>query len=1100
MALQGAEFGQEENIEADEAQSPRVFNALNINMLQEKRVGYARPFMPDLPPEGNVLAANLRRNNEIGLYLNTIDFEDFNKPELADPNYNYIDHIPPRYYEEYGHMYALTYNKENADALTQQLDDEMNDRQIMANKPWRSGLSGIVAGLLSPTVFLPGGAIYRSTKLASGVAKSALAVSAGAAAQQSVEEMFRHQTQYTATLDESMFNVIGAGIVGGLLGGFGGAYVNGAIFNKAKQEVVNGLATDAPIGPSMTPKQSLSAAASRDPAYEKELYSMYGKGLGAGTAKFLAWTTHQMTPIGRLFFSPFPSSRKIVNELFENNLIINANVPGKKKVMGPDGKEIEVDRPAFEKPESIEREIKHLKSEMQKSLIDYQDIFYKQAGITGPFKGLKANFKNQGMQLGEWEKAVWRTVVSGVKNENSSVQEAADLIVNRFFNPVRDEYIRLGIFSEDITVKTAANYFMRVYNREKIRDPAQRIKTHAKFVDFIKKNNEELIALEPQIKKLESQIKALERKRKIDPKKKNQAIEDLKKKLAVIVPSHLYDSSGNIRKVIDPDYYSVEADKIIDNILGFGNEEKFNPIMSSLPSKRTNPLKERKFLIEDSLIEDELITSFLEVGPMFINATAPNIALIRFAKRIGYETEGEARGAKIKLLEDDYKAAVAANPEKEKKLYKRYLKDKKDIEAGFDVLKGIYGLGPNILDNSATKLLKNISNWNFLRYMGLIQLQALTDAGNIGLKHGFFRTIYGGIKPLLQSIEQSKFDKELLLDLGFGCNTLTGYRLKGLMDVDQTVGQTGLFTRAMDNFSAAYGNMTLMNQWTDAMEFLSGRISIGRTLRAIDDWAKTGSMAEKEALRLNALGISEAQYPIIHAQYKKHGGKTDGSYWVNWGKWDEDNQALGALQAFKRSIIEEVDQTVVSKPSAGGKPLYTHTALGKTLFQFKGFSHAATTKLLLSGLQRSDAEFFQGLTMVSVLALIGYAATSLARGQELDLSYDNLFKEMIDRSGIAGVFGNFYNTANKLGIFPGQPVTRYRNRGIFSTMGGPTVGAIEDTIQLAAKMNGDSPMNTNDMYKLLRFMPTQNWVFTHRINKQIAKDFADYLGWEESPE
>jgi len=170
------------------------------------------------------------------------------------------------------------------------------------------------------------------------------------------------------------------------------------------------------------------------------------------------------------------------------------------------------------------------------------------------------------------------------------------------------------------------------------------------------------------------------------------------------------------------------------------------------------------------------------------------------------------------------------------------------------------------------------------------------------------------------------------------------------------------------------------------------------------------------------------------------------------------------------------------------------------LFQFKGFSYAATTKLLLSGLQRSDAEFFQGLTMVSSLALMGYGATSLARGQELDLSYDNLFKEMIDRSGIAGIFGNVYNTANKLGVFPGQPVSRYRNRGVFAAMGGPTVGAIEDSVQLLAKMNSDSPMNTNDMYKLLRFMPTQNWVFTHRINKQIAKDFADYLGWEESPE
>jgi hypothetical protein len=1089
-----------ENIEADDAKSPSVSNIFNVPMLQPKRVGTERPFMPDLPPEGSVLAASFRRKNIIGNYLNTIEFDDFGE-QAAD--YDYQAYIPGDLFENYGHLYAGTINPENAEALTSQLRSELRDAQIMENAPWRSFASTFAVNLVDPTILLPGGTLYKTTKAARGVAQSALSVGVASATGEALQQAVQHQTQQTKELDESFYEILGAGVVGAALGGIGGAFVNGSISGTAKKQVIESLADEGPIGPKMTVEQSLSAMQTRDPEYQKELNSLYGGTPVASIGKFLGYVTKELTPQGRLLFSPFGTSRAIANELPEHNLIINANLPGKRKVMGPEGKEVEVPREALAKPIAVESEIKELKRGMYKNLIDYQKIFYEQAGIKGSLKGVKQRvFKSQGLSLVDFEKAVWRTVVSGEGHDNPAVQSAADLVVNKFFNPIKDEYIRLGIFPEDIKVKTAANYFMRVYNRDKIRDPAQRTKTKAKFEAFIKRNNEELIELQPKIEALEKQIAELKRSKKMTDAEIKKGVDLLQKELKSSVPHYLWTSKDDVRKIIDPDYYGIEADKIIDNILGMGDERNLNPILSVLPNKKSSPLHERSFLIDDIEIEDELITSFVDVAPMFINATAPNIALMRYAERLGLETGGEARGLKITQLEEDYRLAVEKAPDKEPKLYKQFQKDKKDIEALFDILNGVYGMGPNTLDDSASRFIKNLSTWNYMRLMGQITLQAFTDVGAIGLKHGLFRTIKTGFVPVLKELKNGGYDKDFLQDLGFVTNTLQGYRLKSMIDQDPLSGQTGLFSRSLDFLSATYGNATLMNQWTDSMEFIAGKMSMARTLRAMDEWAKTGKLKEKEATRLNELGISHRSYAKIYEQMKKHGGKTDGSYWVNWTKWDGDNESMAALREFRQSTIKEIDQTVVSGPGIGEKPLYARRGLGSLIFQFKGFSYAMTNKVLISGLQRNDAEFYQGVVMLGALGLLSYGATSLARGEEMDLSADNLFKEMIDRSGITGVFGNIYNLSNKLGLIPGKEVSRYKNRGIWSTLGGPSAGIVEDNLALLQKaMHLDEKTFTSkDMDKFFRNWPTQNYLFTHRLNKMVSKQFSDALGFEESPE
>ena len=1097
-----------ENIEADAAHSPSTAYALNVDMLQPLSIPTERPFMPEVAPDAPVFGAVWRRRNIVGNLINSTDFNEFDNPDLNVPDYNYMDYIPLDLYEKHGDKYVTTTNPTHAEALTAQLRAEEEDTEAMANSPWRSIGSSLVQLPTDPTLLFPGGILFKSAKAAAGIAKSALSVSKAAMGAATIEQIVKHQTQLTAEIDDSMYEIVGAGLVGGVIGGLGGAFAHGPIFNKAKKEVTALMADDAPVGPKFTPEQSLSAAKVRDPALEKELNSLYGGTVTAAAGKFLGYTTKWLTPMSRLIFSPFGSSRAVINEMVEHNMILNANLPGKRKVLNPDGSYTEVERAAMPKGISVESEIKAAKRGMQKLLIDYQDIFYKQAGINkGPFKIARTVLtEHEGLKLEDFEKQVWRSVVTGKESENAAVRQASDLVVNKFFEPVKQEYIRLGVFTPDVSVKTAASYFMRVYNKKKLLDPTGRAKAHAKFEAYIKRNDEILRDLKPQIDAIQKEIALLKKSKK--SKGRGKLLKEAEKRLGALVPDSLLTSKGKIREIMDPDYYGIEADKIIDNIIGMGEDKNLNPILASLPGGKPNVLKERKFLIDDIEIEDELVTSFLDVAPMFMNATAPNIAMLRYAERLGIEGSN-VRGFKIQALEDDYKAAVEANPSKQQKLYKKYQKDKKDINAVFDMLGGIYGGGVNVMDATGAKFVKNLSNFNYLRLMGLVTLSALPDIGSIGMKQGFFRVVWEGLVPMLKTLEHGHYDKDLLKDLAFTCHTAQGYKLKGMMEQDVGANEMGMLDRALtatdkglSYMSQSYGNANLMNKWTDTMEFIAGKTSIGRTLRAINDWKTTGTIKPKEANRLNELGISPENYEIINKQMKKHGGKTNGSYWVNYSKWDSDDASLRAFAEFKRAITREVDATVVNQAPIGGKPSYSHTTWGKLIFQLKGYSYAATSRMLIPGLQRGDSEFMQGLMMISVMSLLGYTANRLIRGEEIDYSYDNLFKETMDRSGILGVFGNGYNLLNKLRVIPGQEVTRYRNRGAMSTLLGPSVGLVEDSVDLLSKLAHFDDVNfkEKDVQKAIRLLPYQNYIFTHQLSKMIGKSFAEHLGLEASPE
>ena len=128
-------------------------------------------------------------------------------------------------------------------------------------------------------------------------------------------------------------------------------------------------------------------------------------------------------------------------------------------------------------------------------------------------------------------------------------------------------------------------------------------------------------------------------------------------------------------------------------------------------------------------------------------------------------------------------------------------------------------------------------------------------------------------------------------------------------------------------------------------------------------------MDAKEGTRLARLGIDKEQWQTIIDQFNKWGDRESGSYILNLHNWDPEVQAT--REAFESAILKDVDATIVT-PGRGDIPFAAQeNELAKTILQFKSFQMAMTSKIILPGIQRHDAE-----TIVGALALVGYLQSS----------------------------------------------------------------------------------------------------------------------------
>ncbi len=469
-------------------------------------------------PQGSVYMAHLRQENTIGSLLNRKTMSGLDETVQEDYDFtNYANRIPKDLLGYADKFFGATTDDEFKQ-IESQLRQEIKDKSLLAANPWKAAAYALDP--LEPTNWLPGGVIYKEAKIASAVGRSMMGASLSAIASTGIQEAVLHQNQLTRTMQESIFNTVGAGIFGGVLGGGISAFASRRVAKSIGAEEIKAhenILKD--INDTLAPNESLSAAKSNI-MDDSEIARM---------PKFIQ-ETMKFTPMNRLLTSPFKVAKWFGSTAYEHNYELVKNSDGKTAGV------------------SIERDIKSEMRNLHNFQIEHMNYYYEMHGVTSKyFKATRKKMQELGTEsplninLDQFNRAVYEVALTGIDHEIPQINKAATMW-RKEFDRLKDIAVAEGMLPEDVTVPNAANYIMVAYNKNKIIEEGGKAArgngTFAQHVfDQFQASNETVkeYRASPAYAESQAQIKSLnDNSRRLPPdqlKQINDRIADIGKKI-----------------------------------------------------------------------------------------------------------------------------------------------------------------------------------------------------------------------------------------------------------------------------------------------------------------------------------------------------------------------------------------------------------------------------------------------------------------------------------------------------------------------------------------------------------------------------------------
>lgn len=578
----------------------------------------------------------------------------------------------------------------------------------------------------------------------------------------------------------------------------------------------------------------------------------------------------------------------------------------------------------------------------------------------------------------------------------------------------------------------------------------------------------------------------------------------------------VYDKKaiGNDRygfeKIISDEYIARGMDKAeaeaaaityADNAIGAGEDAALLTDITRMSlDKGVRFTKERTSDIPDTLMEGYLINDPLHVISQYVTQASQ---LSRFYKMLATHGVDDLQGLKKKLHSEYEQKETMLNRKDPNYNYKRQ-KLTNDYQAYQNRLQDFASimLGQYAARTAADNSLRALRTYNYIRLMGLITVSSITDLAMPIFKHSLGNTLVHGyvqgitniaskvrhletdmLKHIGVAIEQ-ELDGTLrtMIDPEFGSNFITRQPKVGVGIGPSTQKLYNDFIYGVniagDAASTAFSKATLITYWNKFHKRLAARITISRIIK---DLRKYSDLTAHEKEYLNSIGIGEKQVKPILSQFEKYGGADKGGYITDIRSWSD----VKAKEIFSGAVLKEVDSTIVT-PGRGDIPRFVqHSELARTLFQFKGFFSAMTSKVLVSGLQRHDFAAAQGLIAMLTLGALQYTIRQSIADKPIDTSTNNLLFEGVNRSGMLGLLGDpvfGLLLQHKLG-----GGSRYYNQNWVEYMGGPSGSLVKkfgDVYQDVRDQKGSDKLQ-KDVTTLL---PFQNLLGIRQLLEKANKN------------
>jgi hypothetical protein len=399
------------------------------------------------PPFSTLLDVALRRENTLGSVAERITRGPLSPP---DPSYDPFKDI--KGYEDFASSFIGANSDEDTYRVKQRIDLERHRADLLASGGAKGVLADVMAGIADPVNLVPiGGEIVQASRFGRVLVGAGRVAAAGAVSGVASEAILQ-ATQETRTAEESALNIAAATLLGGALGGAVGAFGKPVSREMAAAAARDGEVFGRELGGNIgapVEAPSVGAAAARDTTLAQETFT------GAlGTEKALAFSS----PTMRLGSSPSVEVRRLAQELAEQPLELRKNVEG------------------IASPISVESRIRLWQAPLAEAATGADDAFVRyrlgrDQKMGDQFKiGVSDTFGQTGGKLAynDFMDEVGRAMRRNDQSDIPEVSQAAKLMREKVFDPLKERAIAAGLLPEDVSVDTALSYLTRVYDVNKI--------------------------------------------------------------------------------------------------------------------------------------------------------------------------------------------------------------------------------------------------------------------------------------------------------------------------------------------------------------------------------------------------------------------------------------------------------------------------------------------------------------------------------------------------------------------------------------------------------------------------------------------------------
>ena len=360
-----------------------------------------------------------------------------------DPDYNvYQDPEMKPYLLEDPTIGEDIFNRAAAGARRAQIDQEKRDQQTLAASGWTGKGLSMLAGLTDLPTLLPGGSLVRSGRVGYSVLRSAAAKGVADGVGTALQEAVLHATQETRTGRESVVNIGGSVILGGLLGAGASRLLSHGEWSRASKQLEADLADDVPnpaaVSETIVKRMQSAGAAATDDLDLSDL----GIG-GSRTAEVVARATAaaRINPGIQTMLSLSAKVREIYRRLVDNPIDTTMNMEGRS--LGAD----------------VENSVK----------------LYERGAVADWRVGAKKLYRDARKTgyLGTWGEFLEAAAKAGRRNDidpngNEFVTRVAQEARAKVVDPLLARAKELELLPRDVKTTTAASYVTRLWNRPRL--------------------------------------------------------------------------------------------------------------------------------------------------------------------------------------------------------------------------------------------------------------------------------------------------------------------------------------------------------------------------------------------------------------------------------------------------------------------------------------------------------------------------------------------------------------------------------------------------------------------------------------------------------